>query len=95
MGKENVDVLLFANDIMLIADSAESLQMNVKNFDETLTRWEMKMNLEVTEVMKVVTERGHCCVEVGDRRLISVEVVKFFEMMISEDGMIEEEVKQD
>ena len=95
MGKENVDVLLFANDIVLIADSAESLQMNVKNFDETLTRWEMKMNWEVTEVMKVVKERGHCCVEVGDRRLISVEVVKFFEMMISEDGMIEEEVKQD
>ena len=90
-----MDVLLFANDIVLIADSAESLQMNVKNFDETLTRWEMKMNCEVTVVMKVVKERGHCCVEVGDRRLISVEVVTFFEMMISEDGMIEEEVKQD
>ena len=37
----------------------------------------MKMNWEKTEVMKVGKERGHCCVEVKDRRLESVEVVKY------------------
>ena len=34
LGKENVDFLLFANDIVLIA---EFLQMNLKKLDETLT----------------------------------------------------------
>ena len=29
------------------------------------------------KVMKVGQERGHCCVEVGDRRLESVEVEKY------------------
>ena len=37
-------------------------------------------------MMKVEQERGHCCVEVGDRRLESVEIVKFFGVMISGGG---------
>ena len=77
MGNEIVDVLLFADDMVLVADSVDSLQMNLRKLDESLTRWKMKMNWENTEVMKVVKERGHCCVEVGDRRLESVEVVKY------------------
>ena len=51
------------------------------------------MNWEKTEVMKVEKERGHCCVEVGDRRLELVEVVKYLEAMISGDGRIEEEIR--
>ncbi len=52
----------------------------------------MKMNWENTEVMKVRKERGHC-VEVGDRRLESVEVVKSLGVMISGDGRIQELVR--
>ena len=53
----------------------------------------MKMNLEKTEVMKVGKESGHCCVEVGDRKLESVEVVKYLGVMISGDGRMEEEIR--
>ena len=93
LGKENVDVLLFADNKVLIADSEESLQMNVKMLDEALIRWEMKMIWEKTEVMKVGKERGRCCVAVGDRRLELVEVVKYLGVMISGDGRMEEEVR--
>ena len=55
--QDNVDVLLFTNNMVLIADSEESLQMNLKTLDEALIRWEMKMNWEKTEVMKVGKER--------------------------------------
>ena len=44
LGKENVDVLLFEDDMVLIEDSEESLKMNLKKLDEALIRWEMKMN---------------------------------------------------
>ena len=66
--------------------------MNLRKLDESLTRWKMKMNWEKTEVMKVGMERGHCCVEFGDRRLESVEVVKYLGVMISGDGRMEEEI---
>ena len=52
---------------MLVADSEESLRVNLTKLDEALTKLEMKMNWEKTKVMKVGKERGHCCVEVGDR----------------------------
>ena len=35
-------------------------------------------------------ERGHCCVEVGDRKLESVEVTKYLGIMISGNGRMEE-----
>ena len=59
MGNEIVDFLLFADDMVLVADSVDSLQMNLRKLDESLTRWKMKMNWENTEVMKVGKERGH------------------------------------
>ena len=93
LGNEIVDVLVFADDTVLVADSEESLQMNLKKLDETSTRWKMKMNWEKTKVIKVGKGRGHCCVEVGDRRLESVEVVKYLGVMISEDGRMEEEIR--
>ena len=38
-------------------------------------------------------ERGQCCVEVGDSKLESVEVVKYLGVMISEDRRMEEEIR--
>ena len=43
LGNEIVDVLLFAVDMVLVTDSEESLQMNLKKLDESLTRWKMIM----------------------------------------------------
>ena len=64
--------------------------MNLTKLNKALTKWKMKMSWEKTEVMKVEKERGHCCVEVVDRKLESVEVVKCLGVMISGDGRMEE-----
>ena len=93
VGNEVVDVLLFADDMVLVADSVESLQMNLRRLDESLTRLKIKTSWEKTEVMKVGKERGHCCVEVGDRRLELVEVVKYLGVMINGDGRMKEEIR--
>ena len=39
--------------MVLVADSEESLQTNLKKLDETLTKFEMKMSWEKTEEMRV------------------------------------------
>ena len=69
--------------------SEEFLQVKLKKLDETLAKWEMKMNWEKKELMRMGKERGQCCVEVGDRKLESVEVVKYFGGMISGNGRME------
>ena len=42
IGNEVVDVLLFANDMVLVADIVEPLQMNLRKIGESLARWIMK-----------------------------------------------------
>ena len=59
LGEKNINSLLFAYDMVLVADSEESLRVNLTKLNEALTK------REKTEVMKVGKERGHCCMEVG------------------------------
>ena len=67
LGNENVDVLLITDDMVLVADSEESQArqdlVNLKKLDETLTKWEMKINWEKTEVKvgKLQRERTLLC----------------------------------
>ena len=58
--------------------------MNLKNLDDTFTKWEMKMYLEEMEVGK---ERGQCRVKVGARKLESVVVVKYLGIRIKTCGL--------
>ena len=51
------------------------------------------MNWEKTKEMNVGKTREHCCVHVGDRKLESVEVVKYLWVMISGDDRMEQEVR--
>ena len=85
LGEENVKVLLFADDMVLVAGSEEFLQVNLTKLDEVSTKWEMKMNWEKTEVVKVGKESRHCCVDVGDRKLESAVGVRGSEEFGSDD----------
>ena len=76
--------------MVLVADSEETLRVNLTKMDEALTKWEMKMNWEKRS-NEGGKGKGHCCVEVGERKLESVEVVKCLGVMISGDGRMEEE----
>ena len=65
--------------------------MNLKKLDEALIRWEMKNELgEDRSDEGGKRERTVCVWKLGDRRLESVEVVKYLGVMISGDGRMEE-----
>ena len=44
LGKETVDVLIFADDMVLLGNSEASLHDNLKELDKMLTKWEKRMN---------------------------------------------------
>ena len=46
-------VLLFADDIVIMAESEKGLQSNLQVLSEAMGRWDLKVNWKKTKVMKV------------------------------------------
>ena len=66
--------VLFADDMVVFADSAERLGSNLKAMSEVLSRWELKVNWKMTKVSRVVSQKGRCEVTVGDVEIEQVDV---------------------
>ena len=59
LSTRDVEVLMFADDMVLMAESAEGLQKNLGVMSEALRRWELKVNWKRTKVMRVARQKGH------------------------------------
>ena len=71
-----LEVLLFVDDMVVLADSAERLESNLKAMSEVLSRWELKVNWK-TKVTRVVRQKGHCEVRIGDMEIKQVDEMKY------------------
>ena len=83
-----VEVLLFADDLMMMAELEEALQRN-----DRLVEWEMKANLKNTRVMRIGRKKDVCNVEVNGQEMEQVEVMKYLGVMISSDGSMDSVVE--
>ena len=61
-----VGVLLFADDMVVMADSKEGLQHNLKTVSDMLNKWELKINCRKTKEMRVARDREEFEVKIGD-----------------------------
>ena len=52
--------------MVVLADSAERLESNLKAMSEVLSRWELNVNWKKTKVTIVVMQKGRCEVRIGD-----------------------------
>ena len=52
-----VGLLMFANDMVMMAETEEALQHNVEAMNETLVRWDLKVNWKKSKVMREWQER--------------------------------------
>ena len=89
----DVGVLLFADDMVIMAESKEGQQSNLQVLSEAMGRWDLKVNWKKIKVMKVARKRGGCEVRIGDQIIEQVEEVKYFWVIINSDGRMEKEVK--
>ena len=90
----DVEVLLFADDLMMMAESEEALQHNMQELNGRLEEWEMKANWQKTRVMRIGRKQDVCNVEVNGQKVEQVEVMKYLGAMISSDGSMDSEVEQ-
>ena len=88
-----VGVLLYADDMVLMAESEEGLQSNLQVLSEAMVRWDLKVNWRKTKVMKVARERGDCEVRVGDQAVEQVDEMKYLGVMLSSDGRMQKEME--
>ena len=87
-----LEVLSFVDDTVELADSAEKLESNLKAMSEVLSRWELKVNWK-TKVTRVVRQKGHCAVRIGDMEIEQVDEMKYLRVTISSDRNMEKEVE--
>ena len=88
-----LEVLLFADDMVVLAGSAERLESNLKAMSEVLSRWELKVNWKKTKVTRVARQKGRCEVRIGDMEIEQVDEMKYLGVMISSDRNMEKEVE--
>ena len=89
-----VEVLLFADDLMMMAESEEALQHNKQELNDRLEEWEMKANWQKIRVMRFGRKKDVCTVEVNGQEVEQVEVMTYLGVMISSDGSMDSEVEQ-
>ena len=88
-----VGVLLFADDMVVMADSKEGLQHNLKTVSDMLNKWELKINWRKTKVMRVARDREEFEVKIGDEVIEQVDTMKYLGVMVSNDGSMEKEIE--
>jgi exonuclease III len=87
----DVGALLYADDVVLLADSAEELQGLIDTVDEFCRKWKMSMNMKKSEVMVVratdqspAAERSHEWV-CRDSKLKVVRKYKYLGIWFTDD----------
>ena len=67
-----LEVLVFADDLVTLAETEEALQHNLQELNDMLNEWGMKANWQKTRVMRIGRKQEACTVQVNER----VEQVK-------------------
>ena len=63
----DVRVLLFADDMVVMAESVERLQHSLQVMSDLLNNWELKVNWRKTKVMRVARKSEDCEVKIGEK----------------------------
>ena len=74
--------MLFADDMAIVTETEQALQDNLEKLNDTLVRWDMKVNSAKTKVMKI----GRCNVVIKGERVEQVEEFRYLGVMLGSDG---------
>ena len=87
-----IQLLLSADDIMLVSERDKDAERNVKVLDEVMKKWRMKINWRKTKAMVVKRGGGTCNIAVNGVEIENVRPMKYLGAMLEEEGSCETEV---
>ena len=85
---------MFADNTVLLAETEEDLQHNVREFSEAVKWHRLAMNTEKTTTMVFSRKKVDCSVEVDGRKLKNVTEQTYLGVILSEDGRMECELEK-
>ena len=88
-----VQLLLFADDLMLVAENDENVERNLRMLDEVMEKWRMLINWRKTKVLTVKRGGGTCDVSVKGEKIEAVKTMKYLVALFNEEGSCEEEIE--
>lgn len=86
VGEDLLQLLLFADDIVLFADSAEELQRMLEMLEEYCKQWRFEINVGKSKVMVVGGGEEEGEWRYGGKEMGRVSEYKYVGVMVSEDG---------
>ena len=89
----DIRVLLFVDDVMMMAELEEVLQHVMQVVNDSLEKWELK-TIWQTRVIWNGRRQDVSNVKVNCQKLEQVEVMKYLGAMISSGGKMDNEVEQ-
>ena len=88
-----VQLLLFADDLMLVAEDNEDMERNLRVLDEVMEKWKMRINWRKTKVLTVKRGSGTCDMSVKGEKIEKVKTMKYLGALFNEEGSCEEEIE--
>ena len=81
-----VQLLLFADDLMLVAENDEDVERNLRVLDEVMGKWKMRINWRKTKVLTVKRGGGTCDISVKGEKIEEVKSMKYLGALFNEEG---------
>ena len=85
-------VLLFADDVVLLASSDRDLQLSLDQFAAECKAAGMRISTSKSESMVLNRKRVECTLRVGDEILPQVEEFKYLGVLFTSEGRLEREI---
>ena len=91
--ENRIEELMFADDLVLIAEDQSRLQEMVSNLDQQCKNYGMRNSRDKTEVMVTSREPIQCGIQLDGETLKQVEQFKYLGRIFVREGGCKEDVK--
>ena len=88
-----VQFLLFADDLVLVAENEEDIKKNAEVLNEVMKKWKMRINWQKTKVMVVQRGGGTCHLVVDDVEVEAVQTTKYLGAMFNVEASCDNEIE--